>query len=63
MKSGGLIIIVTGGAKRIGGARVSVLAEGAITVMVERNEVNNFKLCKELSTSGFRNISGNRRIR
>jgi L-fucose dehydrogenase len=45
------VIIVTGGAKGIGEGIVRVLAaEGAITVMVGRNENNNLKLVNELSS-------------
>ena len=44
------VIIVTGGAKGIGEGIVRVLAaEGAIPVIVGRNENENSKLCKELS--------------
>lgn len=45
------VIIVTGGAKGIGEGIVRVLAaEGAIPVIVGRNENENSKLCKELSS-------------
>jgi len=45
------VIIVTGGAKGIGEGIVRVLAaEGAITVIVGRNETDNLKLCNELSS-------------
>lgn len=45
------VIIVTGGAKGIGEGIVRVLAaEGAITVIVGRNENDNLKLCNELSS-------------
>jgi L-fucose dehydrogenase len=45
------VIIVTGGAKGIGEGIVKVLAgEGAITVIVGRNENDNLKLCKELAS-------------
>ena len=47
------VIIVTGGAKGIGEGIVKVLAaEGAITVIVGRNEQDNAKLCEELTNSG-----------
>ncbi|MGN6540543.1 MAG: SDR family oxidoreductase [Ginsengibacter sp.] len=45
------IIIVTGGAKGIGEGIVRLLAaEGAIPVIVGRNETDNLKLVKELSS-------------
>ena len=45
------VIIVTGGAKGIGEGIVRVLAaEGAITVIVGRNENDNLKLCNELAS-------------
>jgi L-fucose dehydrogenase len=45
------VIIVTGGAKGIGEGIVKVLArEGAITVIVGRNENDNLKLVNELSS-------------
>ena len=45
------VIIVTGGAKGIGEGIVRVLAaEGAIPVIVGRNENDNLKLCKELAS-------------
>ena len=45
------VIIVTGGAKGIGEGIVRVLAnEGAITVIVGRNENDNLKLVNELSS-------------
>jgi NAD(P)-dependent dehydrogenase (short-subunit alcohol dehydrogenase family) len=45
------VIIVTGGAKGIGEGIVRVLAaEGAITVIVGRNEGDNLKLCNELAS-------------
>jgi len=45
------VIIVTGGAKGIGEGIVRVLsAEGAITVIVGRNEDDNLKLCNELAS-------------
>jgi L-fucose dehydrogenase len=45
------VIIVTGGAKGIGEGIVKVLAgEGAITVIIGRNENDNLKLCKELAS-------------
>lgn len=44
------VIIVTGGAKGIGEGIARVLcAEGAITVIVGRNEIDNLKLCEELA--------------
>ncbi len=47
------IIIVTGGAKGIGEGIVKVLAEeGAIPVVVGRNEEDNVKLVKEITASG-----------
>ena len=47
------VIIVTGGAKGIGEGIVKVLAdEGAITVIVGRNETDNLKLCNELKLQG-----------
>ncbi len=46
------VIIVTGGAKGIGEGIVRVLAaEGAITVIIGRNEDDNLKLCNELTSS------------
>lgn len=46
------VIIVTGGAKGIGEGIVRVLAaEGAITVIIGRNEDDNLKLCNELSAN------------
>ncbi|MCE7063239.1 SDR family oxidoreductase [Dyadobacter sp. CY343] len=48
------IIIVTGGAKGIGEGIVQVLAkEGAIPVIVGRNENDNQKLVTELASKGF----------
>ena len=45
------VIIVTGGARGIGEGIVRVLAaEGAICVIVGRNENDNLKLCNELSS-------------
>jgi L-fucose dehydrogenase len=45
------VIIVTGGAKGIGEGIVRVLAaEGAITVIIGRNENDNLKLCNELAS-------------
>ncbi|MEO7121453.1 MAG: SDR family oxidoreductase [Ginsengibacter sp.] len=45
------VIIVTGGAKGIGEGIIKVLArEGAITVIVGRNENDNLKLVNELSS-------------
>lgn len=45
------VIIVTGGARGIGEGIVRVLAaEGAITVIVGRNESDNIKLVKELAS-------------
>jgi L-fucose dehydrogenase len=47
------VIIVTGGAKGIGEGIVRVLyAEGAIPVIVGRNETDNLKLVNELKTNG-----------
>ena len=47
------VIVVTGGAKGIGEGVVRVLAgEGAIPVIVGRNEVDNLKLLEELRTNG-----------
>ena len=47
------VIIVTGGAKGIGEGIVKVLAaEGAVPVIVGRNENDNLKLVTELSSSG-----------
>ena len=47
------IIIVTGGAKGIGEGIVKVLAnEGAIPVIVGRNEADNKKLMDEITSSG-----------
>ncbi len=47
------IIIVTGGAKGIGEGIVKVLAaEGAIPVIVGRNEEDNIKTLKEVETAG-----------
>jgi L-fucose dehydrogenase len=47
------VIIVTGGAKGIGEGIVRVLvAEGAIPVIVGRNENDNLKLVDELKTNG-----------
>jgi L-fucose dehydrogenase len=48
------VIIVTGGAKGIGEGIVRVLAsEGAIPVIVGRNEADNLKLAEELISQGF----------
>jgi L-fucose dehydrogenase len=48
------VIIVTGGAKGIGEGIVRVLAsEGAIPVIVGRNEADNLKLVEELISQGF----------
>ncbi|KAA0992358.1 L-fucose dehydrogenase [Dyadobacter aurulentus] len=48
------IVIVTGGAKGIGEGIVQVLAkEGAIPVIVGRNENDNQKLVTELASKGF----------
>jgi L-fucose dehydrogenase len=48
------VIIVTGGAKGIGEGIVRVLvAEGAIPVIVGRNEKDNLKLCDELSSDNM----------
>src|ERR1051325_4491641 len=47
------IIIVTGGAKGIGEGIVKVLAaEGAIPIVVGRNEEDNLKIVKEIEISG-----------
>src|SRR5262245_13327834 len=47
------IIIVTGGAKGIGEGIVKVLAtEGAIPIIVGRNEVDNLKTVKEIESNG-----------
>src|SRR5436190_13223104 len=47
------VIIVTGGAKGIGEGIVRVLtAEGAVPVIVGRNETDNLKLMDELKISG-----------
>ena len=47
------LIIVTGGAKGIGEGIVRVLSEeGAIPVIVGRNEANNLQLVNELKTNG-----------
>jgi L-fucose dehydrogenase len=47
------IIIVTGGAKGIGeGIAKTLAAEGAIPVIVGRNEEDNLKLAKEIETKG-----------
>ena len=47
------VIIVTGGAKGIGEGIVKVLAaEGAIPVIVGRNEVDNLKLVNEINVAG-----------
>ncbi len=47
------VIIVTGGAKGIGEGIVRVLAnEGAIPVIIGRNENDNLKLVKEIEASG-----------
>lgn len=47
------LIIVTGGAKGIGEGIVKVLAaEGALPVIIGRNEEDNNKLVKELTASG-----------
>src|SRR5437868_11451031 len=47
------VIIVTGGAKGIGEGIVRVLAaEGAIPVIVGRNEADNMKLSDELKAGG-----------
>lgn len=48
------VIIVTGGAKGIGEGIIRILAaEGAITVIVGRNEQDNLKLFEELSALGI----------
>jgi L-fucose dehydrogenase len=47
------VIIVTGGAKGIGGGIVKLLAaEGAIPIVVGRNEKDNSKTIKEVETNG-----------
>ena len=47
------VIIVTGGAKGIGAGIVKVLAaEGAIPVVVGRNEVDNLKMIAEIEADG-----------
>lgn len=47
------VIIVTGGAKGIGEGIVRVLAnEGAIPVIVGRNELDNLKLANEITANG-----------
>jgi NAD(P)-dependent dehydrogenase (short-subunit alcohol dehydrogenase family) len=47
------VIIVTGGAKGIGAGIVKVLAqEGAIPVIVGRNEADNLKLLSEIESLG-----------
>src|SRR3954453_12895819 len=47
------VIIVTGGAKGIGEGIVKVLAaEGAIPVIVGRNEEDNIKTLREVESSG-----------
>ncbi len=49
------VIIVTGGAKGIGEGIVKVLAaEGAVPVIVGRNEEDNLKTLKEIEASGGR---------
>jgi NAD(P)-dependent dehydrogenase (short-subunit alcohol dehydrogenase family) len=49
------VIIVTGGAKGIGAGIVKVLAqEGAIPVIVGRNEADNLKLLSEIESLGGR---------
>ena len=49
------VIIVTGGAKGIGAGIVKVLAaEGAIPVVVGRNEEDNLKLIAEIEAGGGR---------
>jgi len=51
LKLKGKIIIVTGGARGIGEGIVRILAdEGAIPVIVGRNESDNLELCKELAS-------------
>ena len=51
------IIIVTGGAKGIGEGIVKVLAhEGAIPVIVGRNEVDNLKTLQEIGV-GFQVVA------
>lgn len=52
------VIIVTGGAKGVGEGIVRVLAtEGAIPVIVGRNEADNLKLVSELVSAGNRAFS------
>ena len=49
------VIIVTGGAKGIGAGIVKVLAaEGAIPIVVGRNEADNLKLITEIESHGGR---------
>ena len=49
------VIIVTGGAKGIGAGIVKILAaEGAIPVVVGRNEEDNLKLIAEIEAGGGR---------
>lgn len=49
------IIIVTGGAKGIGEGIVTVLAkEGAIPVIIGRNEADNLKLVETLKNQGYK---------
>ena len=49
------VIIVTGGAKGIGAGIVKVLAsEGAIPVVVGRNEADNLKVIAEIEAHGGR---------
>ena len=49
------IIIVTGGAKGIGQGIVRVLAaEGAIPVIIGRNEADNLKVVAEISAKGYK---------
>src|SRR6185312_10034398 len=49
------VIIVTGGAKGIGEGIVRVLInEGAVPVIIGRNESDNLKLCNELSSESLK---------
>lgn len=54
----GKVIIVTGGAKGIGGGIVKVLAEeGAVPVIVGRNEDDNKKTLAEIGNKGFQVVA------
>ena len=49
------VIVVSGGAKGIGAAISSTLAqEGAIAVVIGRNEADNAKLIKEITDKGYK---------